>query len=112
MGMIELDPMNIRSRINNYTEDRDLQMLFKAVYLLGAMECEMLGKKYPSDKAEVYGPTGADAWEKPVFINNMRIDSIFFRIKTARMRTKNKENECIEERTVVLPKHWAACGGG
>jgi hypothetical protein len=58
MCMITPDPMNIRNRIEKYTEDRDLQMLFKAVYLLGAMECEMLGKKYPSDKGEVYGPTG------------------------------------------------------
>lgn len=108
--MIEPDPMDIRRRIEKYTEDRDLQMLFKAVYLLGAMECEMLGKKYPSDEAEVYGPTGADAWEKPVFTHDMHIDSIFFRIKTARKRTKNTQDECVQERIVVLPKNcepWA-----
>jgi hypothetical protein len=37
------DPTNVRNRIEKYTKDKDLQMLFKAVYLLGAMECEMLG---------------------------------------------------------------------
>ena len=45
--MIAIDPKNIRDRINNYTDkDRDLKKLFKAVYLLGAMECEILGEKY------------------------------------------------------------------
>jgi len=84
--MIEPDPTNIRNRINNYTDkDRDLKMLFKAVYLLGAMECEMLGKKYDSDsKTKIYGPTGNDAWEKTVSVNNEQVSTVFFRIKTAR----------------------------
>lgn len=108
--MITPNPLEIRRRIEEYTKDRDLQMLFKAVYLLGAMECEMLGKKYSSDKGEVYGPTGADAWEEPVIVHNKRIDSIFFRIKTARMKIRNEENERVGERIVILPKNcepWA-----
>lgn len=79
-------------------------MLFKAVYLLGAMECEMLGKKYDSDsKTKVYGPTGNDSWEKNVLVNNEQVNTVFFRIKTA--KTKGKE-----ERTVWLPmdcEPWA-----
>jgi hypothetical protein len=104
MGTITPDPMNIRSRIEKYTEDRDLQMLFKAVYLLGAKECEMLGEKYGSDKmTHVYGPTGNDSWEKTELVHNKKVNTVYFKIKTA--KTKGKE-----ERIVLLPKDhepWA-----
>jgi uncharacterized protein (TIGR02391 family) len=103
--MIEPDPTNIRNRINKYTDkDRDLKMLFKATYLLGAMECEMLGAKYESDsKSKVYGPTGDDSWEKKVLVDNEQVNTVFFIIKTA--KTKGKEG-----RTVWLPldrEPWA-----
>jgi len=104
MGTITPDPMNIRSRIEKYTKDKDLQMLFKAVYLLGAKECEMLGEKYDSDKTtHAYGPTGNDSWEKTELIQNTKIDVACFKIKTA--KTKEKE-----ERIVLLPRDcepWA-----
>lgn len=108
--MIEPSPEIIRNRINNYTdEDKDLKMLFKAVYLLGAKMCEMLGEKYASEsKADVYGPTGNDTWEEPVLVNNEQIATVFFRIKTARIKTP--KNKGKEERIVWLPKYgepWA-----
>lgn len=102
------DPVNIRNRIEEYTEDRDLQMLFKAVYLLGAKECEMLGEKYATDKSEVYGPTADDSWEGPVLVNDNQIDTVFFKIRTARIRTAKIKGK--EERVVWLPRDcepWA-----
>ena len=102
------DPVDIRSRIEKYTEDRELQMLFKAVYLLGAKECEMLGEKYSSDKGEVYGPTADDSWEGPVIVNNSQIDTVFFKIRTARIRNARMKGK--EERIVWLPRDcepWA-----
>jgi hypothetical protein len=102
--MVAHDPMNIRNRIEKYAEDKDLQMLFKAAYLLGAMQCEMLGKKYDTDSStHAYGPTGDDCWEKPELVNNTQVNTIFFRIRTARTQGK-------EERTVLLPSDcepWA-----
>jgi hypothetical protein len=100
-GLVANDLMGIRSSINNYTdEDRDLKMLFKAVYLLGAKECEMLGERYDSEpETHVYGPTGDDSWEEPVLVNNNPINTVFFRIRTARMKGK-------EERIVWLPKDF------
>jgi hypothetical protein len=100
MGMITPDLMNIRSKIEKYTEDRDLQMLFKAVYLLGAKECEMLGEKYGSDsKTHVYGPTGDDSWEKPESVHDTQVNTVFFRIRTAKTRGR-------EERIVLLPSDY------
>ena len=95
------DPMSIRSSINNYTdEDKDLKMLFKAVYLLGAKECEMLGEKYDSEpKTKVYGPSGDDSWEETVLVNGQQVNTVFFRIRTSRMKGK-------EERIVLLPKDF------
>lgn len=96
-------PAEIRSRIEKYREDKDLQMLFKATYLLGAKECEMLGAKYSSDEGQVYGPTGDDSWEKSELVNDTQINTVFFRIRTARTRGK-------EERIVLLPSDcepWA-----
>jgi len=98
--MIEPDPMDIRRRIEKYTEDRDLQMLFKAVYLLGAKECEMLGEKYDCDsQTHVYGPAGNDSWAKPESVHSTQINTVFFRIRTA--KTKGKE-----ERIVLLPSDY------
>ncbi len=102
--MVIPDPMNIRNRIEQYSEDRELQILFKAVYLLGAMPCEMLGDKYESDsRNHVYGPTGNDSWEKTETVQGTKINTVFFRIKTAKTRGR-------EERTVLLPidcEPWA-----
>lgn len=103
--MMELDPMDIRSRIEKYQGDRVIQKFLKALYLLGAMPCEMLGEKYPSDKkTHVYGPTGDYAWTKPWSVHKTSIDAFFFRVKFAKMRKTEKK-----ERIVVLPKceAWA-----
>ena len=99
------NPINIRNRIERYTNDIDLQMLLKAIYLLGVWGwSEILGKKYDSDfETHVYGPTGDDVWPKPVCVNNKRIKTVFFRIKTAKKKGKT-------ERTILLPKDrepWA-----
>jgi hypothetical protein len=102
--MTNSDPANIRSKIDNYIEDRPLQMLFKAVYLLGAKECEMLGEKYSSDKSGIYGPTGIDSWEESVSVQGNEVNAVLFRIKTSRMRGKK------DERIVWLPRDcepWA-----
>ena len=64
----------------------------------------MLGAKYPSDKGEVYGPTGDDTWEKPESVHNMQVNTVFFRIKTA--KTKGKE-----ERIVLLPSDYEPWAG-
>ncbi len=94
--LVSNDPKSIRRSIENYKEDKPLQMLFKAVYLLGAKECEMLGDKYGCDKGKVYGPTGDDAEIKTVLVDNNEVEAVFFKIKTARMGGK-------EERIVWLP---------
>ena len=103
MSMTDLDPSDFRNKIDNYAKDMPLKMLFKAVFLLGAKECEMLGEKYESDPSEVYGPTGDDSGEETVKVNNSPINTVFFKLRTARMKGK-------EERTVWLPRDkepWA-----
>ena len=76
-------------------------MLFKAAYLLGAKQCELLAEKYTSDsKCSAYAPTGDDSREETVSVNNAPINTISFRIKTARTRGKGGE------RTVLLPSDY------
>lgn len=99
------DYVEVRNRIEKYAGRTDLQMLFKAAYLLGAKQCELLAEKFPSDsKCSAYSPRGDDCQQETVLVNNTRINTVFFRIRTARTRGKGGE------RTVLLPSDcepWA-----
>ena len=95
------DYVDIRSRIDRFKKDKDFKMLLKALYLLGAMQAEMLWKKTPSDKGKVYGPTGNDAYPKIVPVWNKQIKTIAFIIRTANV--KGKSSIKGKPRTVLLP---------
>ena len=89
------DWVNIRSKIDNYTEHEDFKMLLKALYLFGARQCEMLAKS-ETDRGNV-GPKGDDVWKKTISLKNKQIETIVFRIRTARMG---------KPRTVLLPSNF------
>ena len=70
---------NVLEHIENY----ELQMFFKAQYLLGARVTELTGKKHPSDKnKEPLGPKSSDASEE--FYEKLQIPILLFTIKNER----------------------------
>jgi hypothetical protein len=102
--LVAYDPEKIRNSIENYQKDEALQMLFKAAYLLGATQAEMLGEQYGSDsKTQVYAQTGDDVKEDIIQVNDTNINVVVFTIRTERKKGK-------EQRKVLLPKDcelWA-----
>ena len=91
---------NVIEQIENY----ELQMFFKAQYLLGARASELTGKTHPSDKVdEPLGPKSSDVSE--FFDAKHKIQVFLFTIKDERP----KIGEPIE-RIIALPRDgdtWA-----
>ncbi|MGD0406920.1 MAG: hypothetical protein ABSB10_09760 [Candidatus Bathyarchaeia archaeon] len=85
---------NVLEHIENY----ELQMFFKAQYLLGARVTELTGKVHPSDKhKEPLGPKSSDASED--FYEKLEIPILLFTIKNERAKQGDPPF-----RIIALPK--------